>query len=184
MARRRMQRTGGRRPSPRTAWSLAPLAQIEGTLTSAALSDDIELYDFGAASKMADNYGGGDWVVDRMIGSIGVTATTPAAAAALVKVCLGIGMVNAVGSVSDSIAAQASLPLTNPELSWLVMICCYVNTDTFRVERCDFDVRGKRRIGPQSRLVAVVQTQVMPAIAVIDYAADVRFLMRQKGSRV
>ncbi len=184
MARRRMQRSQGRRSSPRTAWTEAPINEFEGTLTSAALSDDIELYDAGGASKFGDNYGGGDWVVDRLIGSVGVTVTTPAAATALVKVCFGVGMVNPKTGIQDAAASGAANPITSPELSWLLLICCYINTDSVQVERCEFDVRGKRIIGPQSRIVAVAATISMPAVAVIDYSGNFRFLMRQKGSRV
>ncbi len=186
MARRRTMRSSGRRGgSQRTAWSLAPQNEITGTFTAATTAFDIELYDFGGATKMADNYGAGDWVIQRLLGSFAVNTAVAGASPGLIKVCFGIGIVNPVGGISDASAAQAARLLTNPELSWMVFVCCYINIeDLLRVERCDFDVRGKRKIGPQSKLVATVETVTLTGAEEVNFIGNARFLMAQKGSRV
>ena len=188
MARQRSatrSRGSSRLPSARVAWLPAPDTEIGATLTSAALLTEATLFDFGSAQKYADNYGGGDWTVQRMVGSIGLACVVAGASSNLVKVCFGIGMLNARTTVSDSPAAQASDPNNFPELSWMAYACCYINVgDALRVERCDFDFRSKRIISERSLMVFSISAAAMPATAQIEVEGSVRTLVRQRGSRL
>ena len=185
MARfRRKQRSGGRRSSSRTAWIEAPTSVVAGTLTSANLSDTLFVYDFASAEKFADNYGGGDWRIERILGSFGATAVqNTGGVATIVKICFGLGMASGPASVALSVdVTDIGLPFMsgNPELSWLVQVCCYINVSTLEVERCEFDVRGRRKIGVRSRMFSVVATPAMTVNDSIEYEVDFRTLLRMR----
>ncbi len=169
----------------RVAWLPATDNAIVGSLSAGNTNDETSMYDFGSANKYADNYGGGDWTVTRMLGSFGISMLTVGATAALVKVCFAIGMVNSRTTVTDSPASQAANPLTFPELSWMVQVCCYINvTDGLSVERCDFDIRGQRIIAERSIIMASVAVDSLAGAEVLGYNSDVRFLVKQRGSRL
>ncbi len=144
------------------------------------------LYDFGSANKYADNYGDGSWTVERTIGSIGAAPIANAGTAALVKICFGIGMVMGPTSIASGVtAADVGDPANNPDLSWIVSICCYVNMSDLTVERCEFDVKSRRRISPESQLFAVGRSSnVFTAGDDVQLKYDFRMLLRQRGSRV
>ena len=66
----------------------------------------------------------------------------------------------------------------NPELSWMVQFCCYINTSSLEVERCSFDVRGKRKIGQRTRMWAVISASGLNAGNDIRYWLDFRTLLK------
>ena len=177
---------GSRLPSARVSWLESPDNQISGLLTSANSSDTFLMYDFSSATKYADNFGGGDWTFTRNVGAFGVSGILNTGGVSdLIKVCLGIGMVSGRTSVSTTTdAADIALPLTNPQVSWMIYVCCYINTSSFEVERCSFDFKSQRVIGEHSRIFAIVQSDVLTAGDEIRYSADTRFLLRQRGSRL
>jgi len=182
-------RGSSRLPSARVAWLPLTDNDIQGTLTSANLADEVTLYDFGSTQKYADNYGGGDWTVVRTIGTLGFTVNVEAAAPQLVKICFAIGMVNPRLSVTDSPVSQVASPLGFPELSWMVEVCCYIQVGpgsiaASRVEKCEFDLRGKRVIGERSIMAYSMVSPGIPALANIEYAGDLRQVIRQRGSRL
>ena len=145
------------------------------------------LYDFGSATKYADTFGGGDWTVERTLGSIvGVTILNTGGVQRLVKVCFGIGFVMGPTSIaSTTSSADLGNPASNPDLSWLVQICCYISLNSFEVEYCTFDVKSKRRISPETQMFAVARaSNVMVAGDDVQLKYDFRMLLRQKGSRV
>ena len=190
MARGRSQRSRGNLPSARTAWLDQPAGALGGALTSGAPNFEVTLYDFGGSSKMADNYGAGDWTVYRMIGSLGAQVVTAAVGLpGLVKVVLGIGMLNARTGVQDGAVAQIVSPIAFPELAWMVTAAVYINLNSSvasRPMRMDFDVKSRRIISQQAIMAYAVYTD--PVIAdgtvVVDFNIDLRTLVRQKGSRL
>ena len=65
----------------------------------------------------------------------------------------------------------------------MLRFCCYINGKTLEVTRCDFDLGMKRRISPQAKMVFLVDSDVAGAVE-IKYRADLRLLLRQRGSRL
>jgi len=102
-------------------------------------------------------------------------------------VCFGIGIVQGATSIATGVTgADLAVPMQGPDLSWMVYVCCYIDVNNqVRVERCDFDMRSRRRISPESQLFAV--QSVIPALAgaeVVQTMFDFRMLVRQRGSRL
>ncbi len=188
MASRQMRRAQGRSrlPPARVEWLGAVDSTLpSGTFTSAVRSFAFDLYDFGAATKTADNYGAGDWTIERMFFSAGVMKSQPALSNTLICVTFGIGLLNSATDVSDSTAAAAVLPLSDPSASWMVYLTCYINLADLTIQKCEVDVKARRRISPQSRLVLVAEADsLLPAGQNIDFLTTLRVLVRQRGSRV
>ena len=176
-------RSRSRLPKARVEWLEGPDNDIEGTIDTASPAFAIELYDFGGAQKYADNYGGGDWTVERGILSLGVFKTT-SQTNTILKVCIGIGMLNTATSITDVTAASALSPRTAPEASWMVRFCCFVNMTSLEVTRCEFDLGMKRRISPQSKLIFSLDASPTLGAGIAVFAGDLRLLLRQRGSRL
>jgi len=187
-SRGRSARGGSRLPSARVEWLPLSDATADTTMTFNAANNVVvqQMYDFGSALKYADNFGGGDWTVTRMLGSLGTTPTV-GTVSQIIKVCFGIGMVQGVTSVADTVdATNIAAPASNPDLSWMVYVCCYIDINNqVELVKCDWDVRSQRRISPESKMFAVAQ--VTPALAgaeVLELMWDARLLLRQRGSRL
>ena len=190
MRRRRGAAGGrGRLPSARVEW--LPVSDV-GANPSIALTAANSLfrtvhYDFGSAFKYADNFGAGDWTFERLIGSFGGTVVVAGGARKVIKVCLGVGMVQGATSISTSTdATDIGDPANNPDLSWMVEACCYFDIGaTNEPVRCELNVRSRRRISPESQLYVVVAAQPPLAGAEsIDITHSIRYLVRQRGSRL
>ena len=188
MARRRIMRDGRTGlKSTRVAWLPVPINAMKGTLSSGNTNDEQTIFDFGSAAKYADNYGGGDWTVVRLIGSFAISQFTAATASpGLVKVCLGVGMINTRTSVQDSAVSGIVSPIGFPELSWMVHVCCYINFSNPSIERCTFDLKSQRIISERTIMAIAVYTEpvIVDATLELDWNADVRTLVRQRGSRL
>ncbi len=170
----------------RTAWLQSPDAGQEpfGTLTSTNTEDQHQMYVFNSATKYADNFGGGDWVIERCLGSFGIGMTQAGGARQMLKVCVGVGIGQGPTDVtlSTDITDLGSPSLEgDPELSWLFQLCCYIDTSSITVDRCEFDVKGRRRIGQHSRIWAVVTATTVSPLATNDVAYFLDFRMLLKG---
>ncbi len=144
-------------------------------------------YDFGSAQKYADNFGGGDWTVERTIGSVGLAVLSHTGGVSrLIKVCFGLGMVQGPTSIAASVTgADLGNPVSNPGLSWIVQVCCYISLDDLAVERCEFDVKSRRRIAPEAQIFAVARASNEMAVGDdVQLKFDYRMLVRQRGSRL
>jgi len=73
-----------------------------------------------------------------------------------------------------------------PDLSWMLYVCCYIDiNDQVTVDRCEFDVKSRRRISPESQLFAVQSViPVLTGSEVVNTMFDFRMLVRQRGSRL
>jgi len=172
--------------SARVEWlEVNDAGQQVDSLTSAVQNVVTQMYAFGSATKYADNYGAGDWTATRSVGAMGV-ASTGTKEKRLYKVCVGIGFAQTANSVSVSTdPVDIPLPFNSPEVSWMVYICCYINAEQLVVERCEFDMRGQRRIGPQSILYkSVAVTPGLTSGTILTVGTDLRLLMKQRGSRL
>ncbi len=187
-SRRSHGRSGGSRlPSARVAWLPAADGALSGTLDDANTFDETTLYDFGGTQKYTDNYGGGDWTLVRHVGSVGIgVAIAPTTTVGLIKVCFGIGMINARTTVTDAAGGTIVSPLLFPELSWMVNFCCYINVSELSVERCAFDLKSQRIISERSIMAVAVYTDpvIVDTTLAIDYSIDLRQVIRQRGSRL
>ena len=175
-------------PAARVEWlglsdaGVDPTYNVDETL----ITQQTLHYDFGSATKYADNFGGGDWTIERTIGSLGACTVANAGTGTLIKLCFGLGMVMGPTSIaSTTSSADLGNPASNPDLSWIVQVCCYVNLVDFTVEKCEWDVKSRRRISPESQLFSVLRaSNVMSAGDDIQVKYDFRMLLRQRGSRV
>ncbi len=182
--RRRSGGGGKGLPSARVEWLPEADSPTQGTLSSGTQSAVLTMYNFTGAAKYADNYGAGDWTIERFLATLACVSVDEARPAKLVKVCVGVGMMNTDTSVGTASAGSAGSPGTQPELSWLIMLCCFVNLTNGDISECHMDGRARRRISPSSRLVSVVETTGLAAGDLIDYELDTRILVRQRGSRL
>ena len=187
-ARRRGRSGRGGLPSACVEWM--PINDIGADttqlLTAGAPNSTRELYDFSSAAKYADNFGGGDWTVERTLGKFACVPTV-GTTTTLIKVCFGIGMVNGPTSVAlVATAVDIQLPSNGPQLSWMVYVCCYIDiNDQVTVDRCEFDMKSRRRIAPDSQIWTSIQPTPAPVSAeVISTLFDFRMLLRQRGSRL
>ena len=183
MARRRRLRSAGRTAKRRTAWleSVDAGQEPEGLLTSANIDDVFQMYSFSSAEKYADNFGGGDWIVERMLGSLGISMEAATGARQLLKICFGIGM--GMGPTDITLSTDVvdiGVPTLggNPEMSWMVQVCCYIDTVQLRVERCDFNVKSRRKIGQRSRMWSAFAVRPAPFLGNdVKYSMDFRTLL-------
>ena len=157
MARGHRGRSGarGRLPGRRVEW--LPLndvgADVMMDFDETLVATQLRLYDFGSVAKYADNMGGGDWTIERSYMSVGAAMFARAAGSRLVKICVGIGFIQTATSVSSSVElGDVGTPSLTPELSWMILLCCYINTEQLEVERCEVvgGSRARRRISPES----------------------------------
>lgn len=188
MARRQARGTRGRSrlPSARVEWLQANDAgQQVDSLTSSVGNVITQMYAFGSATKYADNYGGGDWTFTRSIGTAGV-ASVGTKEVKLYKVCIGVGIAQGSESIVTAVdTVDIPTPFTRPDVSWMIYVCCYINAEQLVVETCNFDLRGQRRIGPNTILFkSVAVTPALTAGTILTVGTDMRFLIRQKGSRL
>ena len=191
MARRNYSGTRGpksRLPSARVEWlEVADQgADVEVNLTSASPEPiGVLAYDFSSANKYADNYGGGDWTTERLLGGFAVMSDGARAAQALVKVCFGIGMVMGRTSIGVSTSgADLASVVDGVQFSWMVRMCCYINVGEAIIERCEFDIKAKRKIAPEARIFVVAGCTPLLANETLVVRYDYRMLVRQRGSRL
>ncbi len=183
---RRSGGRGGRLSSARVEWlQVNDAGQQVDSLTSSVGNVNTLMYAFGSATKYADNYGGGDWTVTRSVGAVGI-ASTGTKEVKLYKICIGIGFAQPGTSIVTAVdPVDMPTPFTRPEVSWMVYVCCFINAEQLTVERCTFDMRGQRKIGPDSQMFKIVAvTPGLTAGTIIQVAVDGRFLVKQKGSRL
>ena len=163
MATRRRQRSrGSRLQRAPTAWLPIQDEDPNFIFPPGTLEVVKTMYDFTSSGDVGSKYGGGDWTLTRIHMSGGVVAKLGVAPPAgegdkLVKVCFGVGMINVGGSVIGPIVSdlQSGDPTTDPQLSWMALLCCYVRLGQFEVSNCHIDIRSQRRIAQDGRLVVV-----------------------------
>ncbi len=183
MARGRKQRSGGRGlPGRRVEWLPVNDSGQDVTMDfdEVTVATQLRLYDFGGALKYADNLGGGDWTIERSYMTVGAAMINRAAGSRLVKICVGIGFIQTATSVSSSVElGDVGTPNAQPELSWMIMLCCYINTEQIQVERCEVvgGSRARRRISPESQMVVAARvSNTMIAGDDLTISIDTRFL--------
>ncbi len=186
MARRRMARGGGRSlPSARVEWLSIEENPLIGTFTSATRTFAIEMYDFGAATKIADNYGAGDWSIERIFFSAGAHKAQAALSDTIACITFGIGILNTATSITDSTAAAALDAGDFPAVSWMIYVTCYVALNSLEIVKCEGGFKARRRISPESKIIFTASTDVLlVAGQQIDFLAKTRILLRQRGSRL
>ena len=155
----------------------------------------------GVVQDVGRKYGSGDWALERIVGNLAVSPELGAAPPAgeqrkLVRVCIGIGL---LGSPTDVVApgaasAQAGDMITQPQLSWMIVACCNIVLGSFEVESCDIDIKSRRKLSQDSRLMAIMKIDNRAGADVPDtdptngttikFNASMRTLVRQKGSRL
>jgi len=180
--------SGSRLKSARVEW--LPISDhgldLGGTFSLGVDDHKDLLYDFTGTSKYAENFGGGDWTVERMRGALSVLSLS-GNVTGLFKICFGIGMVNGPTSVAGPVVAvDVAVPMIRPEVSWMVYVCCWVNlADQIAVQRCEWDVRSKRRISPDAGMFASMSiSPVMIGSQEVEISYDNRVLIKQRGSRL
>lgn len=191
--RRRYGRRGYSRAKRNVEWVaqqdavLEPNGEFEGGVQENAGG---LLYDFRPSALDPDDrirrYGDGTWTVERMLGCLGVAAGN-GTSGQLVKFCFAIGL---LGSPTG-VAAQATpfdwndYPLASAkDQSWMLRMCCFVNLESWTVEKCDFDIHRSRKLSQDSALFWTAEAVGLPPGGLLRYRADVRLLLSERGSRV
>ena len=186
MAGRHRGRFGrGRTPRARVQWMEIPENSLSGIFTSATRSFAIEMYDFGSSTKMADNYGGGDWSIERIFFTAGAHKAQSALDDSMACITFGIGLLNGPTSITDVTAASALIAGDFPAASWMIFVTCYVALNSLEIVKCEGGFKASRRIAPQSKMIFSASTEsLLVAGQQIDFLASTRILLKQKGSRV
>jgi len=210
MAMRRRRGRGGRSgrlPPARVEWLPNPIqgsevgTHIVGSLNDATQREEHILYDFsdtssGVPEAVAGKYGGGDWTFERTIGGVGLSGVVASDDPnKLIQVCFSIGMLNVATSALDprSLAVgNIGSPIDDVQISWMIRVCCWIRLGQFEITKCDLGMGRTRKIAPDSRVVLVAELQGgagfdQPSDALgasLKYAGDLRWLVRQRGSRI
>lgn len=201
MARRMTRaRSRSRLPPATVAWlpavvdETAERVKLGGDLNSTLTEQNILLYDFskdGAIVNVARTYGGGDWTVERHIGDLFLmTDATGDDANKQIRVCFGLGMLNAGHSAlqRNALISNIADPRSEPEVSWMFMICCDIRLGQFEVTKCDLNFGRSRRIDADARIILTVTLDPLFDLpeggSAIRWGYNGRWLVRQRGSRL
>ena len=190
-------------PKARVEWLPNPDSKLVGSLPPGTLQLDTTIYDFSKATQddVTAKFGAGDWTVERLLFSAGAfpqLGTSPPAgeSAKLIRICFSIGMLNtALSAVAPGFSsANLASAIDDPQVSWMMRVCCFISLGQFEVTKCEFDLGRSRRIGADSRIVAQIEIGDTAGEQVPDsdptngttirFNADMRVLVRQRGSRL
>lgn len=193
-------RRGTRRPQALVSWLPIQDVDLVGSLAPGTLGADATMYDFTSSGDVGSKFGGGDWIVERIVGDFAISAALGVAPPAgetdkLIRICVGIGMLNVETSVLKPSAGLTSIGdlYTDPQVSWMLYLCCEIRLGSFNVERCDINVKSRRIIGTEGRLIATVGIDNRSGADIPDsdptngttmkYNMNVRTLVRHRKNR-